>query len=192
MKSKEIVVGCTGKAAQSYQYPAILKVLGGFKFKLVCGYPGASDYTLALTRGEIDMVSSAWNSWRVTSRQDIRSGNLIPVMQAGLKREKELPNVPLMQELVSDPEAKKVIEFAVAAAPIGRALFAPPDLPKERVDYLRKIFDEMVADPAMIALADKRQLLLDPTSGKEVQGYVKAIIDTPPDIVKKAIAAFEG
>lgn len=192
MKSKEIVVGCTGKAAQSYQYPAMLKVLGGFKFKMVCGYSGAGDYTLALSRGEIDMVSSAWNSWRVTSMKQIKDGELIPVIQAGLKRVKELANVPLMQELVSDPEAKKIIEFAVAAAPIGRALSAPPDLPKDRVAYLRKVFDEMTSDPAMIKLAEQRRLLLEPTPGEEVQGYVNGIVNTPQDIVKKATKAFEG
>jgi tripartite-type tricarboxylate transporter receptor subunit TctC len=192
MKTKQIVVGCTGKAAQSYQYPAMLKALAGFKFKMVCGYGGAGDYTLALSRGEIDMVSSAWNSWRVTSMQEINSGELIPVIQAGLKRVKELATVPLMQELVADAESKQAIEFASAAAPIGRALFAPPGLPKDRVDYLRKVFDEMTADPKMIENADRRGLLLEPTPGLEIQGYVKGIVTTPADIVKKAAAAYEG
>jgi tripartite-type tricarboxylate transporter receptor subunit TctC len=93
---------------------------------------------------------------------------------------------------VSDAEAKKVIDFAVAAAPIGRALFAPPDLPKERVDYLRKVFDQMTSDPKMIENAQKRGLLLDPTPGTEVQGYVNGIVTTPPEVIKKATAAFEG
>lgn len=192
MKKQETIVGCTGTTAQSYQYPALLKVLGGYKFKMICGYPGAGEYSIALERGEIDLVSSAWNSWRVTHSGKLRDGDLVAVIQTGLKRNHELPNVPLMQELVDDPAAKKVIEFASAGAMIGRALIAPPGLPEERITYLRALFDKMVADPAMIEMATKRNLELEPTPGDVVQGYADAIVKTPPDVVEKAAAAFKG
>jgi tripartite-type tricarboxylate transporter receptor subunit TctC len=100
--------------------------------------------------------------------------------------------VPLMQELVDDPVAKKVIEFTSAGAQIGRALIAPPGLPPERVVQLRATFDKMVKDPAMIELAAKRGLDLDPSTGTVVQGYSNAIADTPPEVVAKAVAAFKG
>jgi tripartite-type tricarboxylate transporter receptor subunit TctC len=190
MKQKETIVGCTGTTAQSYQYPALLKALGGFKFKMICGYPGANEYSIALERGEIDLVSSAWNSWRVTHRRQIDNGDLVAVVQAGLKRNHELPNVPLMQELVDDPQSKRVIDFASAGAMIGRALIAPPDVPADRIEYLRAIFDKMVADPVMKEMAQKRTLELDPSSGAMTQGYSDAIAKTPPDVVQKAVAAF--
>jgi tripartite-type tricarboxylate transporter receptor subunit TctC len=192
MKKQETIVGCTGTTAQSYQYPALLKVLGGYKFKMICGYPGAAEYSLALERGEIDLVSSAWNSWRVTHGQKIKDGELVAVIQTGLKRNRELPDVPLMQELIDDPVAKRVIEFASAGAMIGRALLAPPGVPEERIAFLRALFDKMVADPAMIEMAEKRGLELDPTPGAVVQGYSDAIVKTPPDVVEKAAQAFKG
>ena len=190
MKQRETIVGCTGATAQSYQYPELLKTLGGFKFKMICGYPGANEYVIALQRGEIDLVSSAWNSWRVTSRQQLESGELVAVIQAGLKRETELPNVPLMQELVDDPLAKQAIEFASAGSAIGRALLAPPGVPPERIAYLRSIFDAMVKDPAMIDMAEKRSLELHPTSGAVTQGYSDAILKTPLDVVQLAAKGF--
>lgn len=192
MKEKETIVGCTGTTAQSYQYPALLKALGGFKFKMICGYPGANEYSIALERGEIDLVSSAWNSWKVTHAKQIKDGDLVPVIQAGLKRVKDLSDVPLMQELVDDPVAKKVIEFTSAGAQIGRALVAPPGLPAERVKELRALFDKMVHDPAMVDLAAKRHLDLDPAAGTVVQGYSDGIANTPADVVKMAVAAFKS
>ena len=192
MKNQETIVGCTGTNAQSYQYPALLKVLGNYKFKMICGYPGANEYTVALERGEIDLVSSAWNSWKVTHVAQMKAGDLIPVIQAGLTRTKDLPDVPLMQELVDDPVAKKVIEFTSAGAQIGRALLAPPGLPPERVAFLRATFDKMVKDPAMIEMAAKRSLDLEPSTGTIVQGYSDAIAATPADVVAKAVAAFKG
>jgi tripartite-type tricarboxylate transporter receptor subunit TctC len=103
-----------------------------------------------------------------------------------------LANVPLMQELVDDAMSKKVIEFSSAGAMIGRALLAPPDVPEDRIAYLRDLFDKMVADPAMIEMATKRGLELDPTPGTVVQGYSDAIVKTPPDVVEKAAVAFKG
>lgn len=192
MKKQETIVGCTGTTAQSYQYPALLKVLGGYKYKMICGYPGAAEYSIALERGEIDLVSSAWNSWRVTHSRQLGNGELVAVIQTGLKRNHELPNVPLMQELVDDPFAKKVIEFASAGAMIGRALLAPPGVPEERIAYLRDLFDKAMADPEIKDMAAKRNLELDPASGAVVQGYSDAIVKTPADVVEKAAQAFKG
>ncbi len=192
MKRQETIVGCTGTTAQSYQYPALLKVLGGYKFKMICGYPGANEYSIALERGEIDLVSSAWNSWRVTHKRQLDNGDLVAVIQTGLKRNRELANVPLMQELVDDPKAKEVIVFASAGAMIGRALVSPPGVPADRIAYLRSVFDKMVKDPAMIEMAAKRNLELDPTPGDVVQGYSDAIVKTPPDVVEQAGKAFKG
>ncbi len=191
MRRVETIVGCTGANAQSYQYPAMLKSLAGFKFKMICGYPGAAEYTFALERGEIDLVSSAWNSWRVTHAQAIARGDLAPVIQAGLKRERELPDVPLMQELAQDPRAKKVIEFASAGAAIGRALLAPPGVPPERIAYVRDIFDKMTADPAIREMAAQRGLTLEPTAGAAVQILSDAVTAAPADIIAEAAQAFK-
>ena len=97
-----------------------------------------------------------------------------------------------MQELVDDAQAKKVIEFASAGAMIGRALVAPPGVPADRIAYLRDIFDKMVKDPAMMEMAAKRGLELDPAPGATVQGYSDAIVKTPPDVVEQAGKAFKG
>ena len=192
MRRQETIVGCTGTTAQSYQYPALLKVLAGYKFKMICGYPGANEYSVALERGEIDLVSSAWNSWRLTHRRQLDAGDLVAVIQTGLRRNRELADVPLMQELVDDPKAKSVIEFASAGAMIGRALLAPPGVPEERIAWLRALFDKMMQDPAMIEMARQRNLELDPAPGAAVQGYSDAIVRTPPDIVELAAQAFKG
>jgi len=98
----------------------------------------------------------------------------------------------LMQDLVTDPTAKKALEFVAASAPIGRALFAPPDMPKERVDYLRGVFDQMTSDQAGIGLAKQRNLLLDPTPGAKIQADLANIVATPPDVVKLAESAVEA
>lgn len=180
-------VGCSGRIGQSYINPAVLNAFGGFKFEIICGYPGSNDYPMALARGEVDLISSAWNNW--SRRPEVADGSLRPVIQSGLARHKDLKSVPLMQELIDDPRHKKVAEFLSSGSAIGRALLVPKSVPAERIAALRKAFDETVKDPAFMADAEKSGAELDPTSGVETQKISDDIIATPKDIVDMAIEA---
>jgi tripartite-type tricarboxylate transporter receptor subunit TctC len=186
MRKIPMNVGCSGRTSQSYQSPAMLKNLAGFKFNVICGYPGSAEYVLALEKGEVDMVSSAWNQWTSVHMDKIKSGAFVPVIQSGLRRHKDLPNIPLMQELVTDPKLKQVFEFASAGAAIGRALLAPPKVPQDRLDALRTAFDNVIKDPELIAAAKKRGAELDPSPGVEVQKANLAIIAAPQDVIEIA------
>ncbi len=184
-------VGCTGKTSQAYQTAAMMKNLGGFQFKIICGYPGSADYVLALIRGELDMVSSAWLQWRTSHTDDIAKGTLIPVIQTGLRRNRELPDLPLMQEVVEDATAKRVIEFISAGTSFGRALLAPPAIPADRLAALRGAFDTLVKDPAFLKDAERAKAQIDPASGAELQRDLVALFKAPKDIVERSKVAMD-
>jgi tripartite-type tricarboxylate transporter receptor subunit TctC len=189
MLKTPVTVACTGVNSQSYQYPASLKELGGFKFIIVCGYPGSAEVMLAIHRAEADMFSGSWHVWRATQQAGLKDGSLIPVIQGGLKRTRDLPKVPLMQELVDDPRKKKIIEFISAGSAIGRALIAPPGVPADRIAALRTAFDKVVQDPAFLADAAKRSADIEPADGPTVQGYSDSIAKASPDIMEAAALA---
>ena len=122
------------------------------------------------------------------SERGLDDGSLIPVIQGGLARTKDLPNVPLMQDLVGDAQTKKIIEFISAGSAIGRALIAPPGVPADRLAALRTAFDKVVIDPDFIADAAKRSADLEPAPGATVQGYSDAIAKAPKDVIEAAAA----
>ncbi len=191
MRTQEVIFGCVGVGSQGYSYPTMLKGLGGYKIKLVCGYPGSAELQLALDKREVEVASNAWNALRVTHASRIKSGEVVPIMQAGLKRNKELADVPLLQDLLDDAEAKRIMEYGSLVAGIGRSLIAPPGVSADRIAFLRSVFDKMVADPEMMELATKRGLELDPTPGTEVQKIVDRIINAPKDLIEKAAQAMK-
>lgn len=185
-------VGCSGRASQSFQYPATLKAVAGAPLNIICGYDGSSAYTLALLRGEVDLVSKAWNAWRAEDRDNIDNGTFVPLLQAGLKRTPELPNVPLMQEIVTDEAGKRAIEFISGGAAIGRALLAPPNVPPERIAALRAAFDAVVRDNAFLVEAQQRSIYIEPVPGAEVESISDAIVATPRDVVDRVAKAFDA
>jgi tripartite-type tricarboxylate transporter receptor subunit TctC len=182
-------VGCSSRVDQSYSKSTMLKNFLGYQFKIICGYNGNAGLPIALLQGELDVVVSAWNGWR--DRAEVKNGTFKPVIQAGLKRHRDLPNVPLMQDLMTDPTQKKVAEFWSAGSAIGRALVVRASAPAERINALRTAFDKAMADPALIAEAAKTNLEIDPTSGTEVQRISMAILDTPKDVVTLAVNAVQ-
>jgi tripartite-type tricarboxylate transporter receptor subunit TctC len=190
VKRTEVIVGCTSRNSQSFIMPAMQKYFLGLKFKLICGYKGSAPLTLALERKEVDVQSSAWASWRIRHADRISKRELTPLVQVGLTREKELPNVPLMQELTSDPKAKRVLEFVSSGSAIGRSLAAPPGVPADRIAALRTAFNAVVKDPGLLADAKKRRALVIPKKGEEVQSIVVKILATAPELVKEAKAAW--
>ncbi|MCC6888471.1 MAG: hypothetical protein IT536_08065 [Hyphomicrobiales bacterium] len=191
MRKIPATVGCTGKTSQAYQTAAMMRNLGGFQLKIICGYPGSADYVLALTRGEIDMATSAWLQWRSTQTEEIAKGNLIPMMQTGLRRNRELPDLPLLQEVVDDPTAKRVIEFLSTASEFGRALLAPPGVPADRIAALRAAFDSLVKDAAFLKDAERAKAQIDPTPGEQMQRDLIALFKAPKDIIERARVAMD-
>jgi tripartite-type tricarboxylate transporter receptor subunit TctC len=191
MRKVPMNVACTGKTSQSYQSAAILKNLGGFQFKIICGYPGSAEYTFAMIKGEIDMVSSAWNQWRSLHAREIEEGALVPMIQTGLKRNRELPNVPLMQDVIEDATGKRVAAFFSAGSAIGRAIIAPPKVPAERIAALRQAFDNLMKDPDFLRDAARIKAEIDPTPGAEVQKDALEILNAPKDIIERAAKAMQ-
>ena len=63
-KSKPIIVGASGKGSQTYIHPALLKDVLGAQLKIVTGYRGSSDISLALERNEVQAQSATWVSWK--------------------------------------------------------------------------------------------------------------------------------
>lgn len=188
-KTIPTTVGCNAPVSQSYTNPAMLKNLLGYQFKIICGYKGNTSFPIAMLQGEIDLVSGAWNGW--SDRAEVKDGTFKVVIQAGLKRHRDLPDVPLIQDLLTDAAGKKVVEFWCSGSAIGRALVVRKTVPKDRIDVLRTAFDKAVADPMLLKNAADTNLEIDPTPGPTVQRISEAILDTPTDIVKLAIKAVQ-
>ncbi len=191
MAHKETIVACTGKAARSAQMPALVENVLGYKYRLICGYKGSSASKIAMLRGEVDMFSANWATFKANDTDAIADGTIKIVMQAGVDRDPDLPDVPLLQDLTDDPKAKRLLRFASSAAPLGRSMMAAPGTPEEVITALRKAFQEMVKDPDFLADAAKRQAIIDPATGEAMEAVNAEIMSADPELVAATIAAMD-
>ncbi|HET7681666.1 MAG TPA: hypothetical protein VFK79_16200 [Xanthobacteraceae bacterium] len=181
----EAPMGATGGSTSS-QYPKAMNALLGTKFKIILGYPGGNDINLAMERGEVEgRGSNAWASWKSTRMDWIKDKKVNIIVQIGLTKAPDLPDVPLMMDLAKNPEDKAVLKLLSASTTIGRPLFTSPGVPEERVKALRAAFDATMKDPEFLADAEKRGFDINPVSGEELQKIVADIVATPKPIADR-------
>jgi tripartite-type tricarboxylate transporter receptor subunit TctC len=189
---KQSSIGGTGAASPSVIYPQVANNLLGTKFKIIAGYPGGGDVNLAMERGEVDgRGSNSWASYKSTKADWLRDNKVNILFQVGPKREDDLPDVPLLTDLAKTPEQKKVFEVLSADVSVGRPILTTPGVPQDRVDALRKAFDDMFKDKAFLAEAEKQKMDISPMTGAELQKIVAATVEMPDSIIAMVKSAIE-
>ena len=184
---RELVVGAPGQATNSVYYPKALNELVGTKFKIVSGYPGGNQVNLAMERGEVGgRGSNLWASWKSTRPQWLAEKKIHMLVQIALKRHPDLPDVPLMQEIVKSDLHKKVMTFISADTGIARSIVTSPDVPADRIALLRQAFDAAMKDPALIKEAEQAGQDISPTSGVDAQEIANSIVNAPADVIAGA------
>jgi tripartite-type tricarboxylate transporter receptor subunit TctC len=188
----EVVAGSWGNTTDSYVTPTLLNALAQTRFKIVTGYRGASDVDLAVERGEADARVASWTSVKTTHGAWLSDGKIVVPFQTGLKRHPDLPKLPLVSDLATTDEGRRILEFMNSDSSVGWNVIAPPDVPADRVAVLRDAFDATMADPEFLADADKRGLEIVPGRGDEVQQVVERTLATPPAAVARLKAIIGG
>ena len=184
LKAKEVVFGATGPSGETYMIPIIVNQMLGTKIKMVTGYPGITEVMVAMERGEVGGRSGSWQN--VTQRPHwIAEKKIIAVLQVGVRKHRDLPNVPLLSEVVTDPGDKRIADLISASLAISRAPWLAPGTPEDRVKTLRAAFMATVKDPEFLKTAKSRNVDIDAMPGDEVEKRLSAALSVPPEQVAR-------
>jgi tripartite-type tricarboxylate transporter receptor subunit TctC len=185
-KTKELVLGAPMGTA-GVMYATLMNALAGTKFKIVTGYPGGNEVNLAMERGEVEgRGSNSWASWKSTKPEWLAEKKVIPLVQVGLKRHRDLPDTPLLLERATNDLDRAVLTFLSADTALSRSLITTADAPPARLEALRRAFDAVMQDPALLAEAAKAKMDISPSTGEEAQKVALSIVATKPDVVARA------
>ena len=183
-KAQVAHLGTSGAGSISAQLPAVYNNLLGTKFKVLYGYDG--DDAIAMERGEIDgRASNTYASYSATQRDWVVNKKLNWILQVGLTKEKDLPNVPLLRELAQNEEQQQIFDFLSKVVVNSRAIMTTPGTPPERVAALRKAFTTMVNDPVFLDEAAKQNAEIGFMEGTVVQQLNDDILKTPKPLLDK-------
>lgn len=192
LKSREVVVGAVGATSNGAVWPKVLNEMIGTRFKVVSGYPEGGGIQLALEKGEIDGICGlSWSTFKITRPNWVRDKEFAMLLQMAMKRHPDLPNAPTVLELIEDTERKKVLELLIMRQETGNPIAAPPGVPADRLEALRRGFDATMKDPEFLSEAARERVDIEPLTAGEIENLIALAYSSPPATVDRAIALVE-
>ncbi len=175
---------------RSVLIPVLRNVLGA-NIKIIEGYEGRQMH-LAFERGEIDGMGAGYDTLTRDRPDWITDKKLSFIVQYGSgKRIKQLPDVPTAGESARSEVDRDLVEFCELSLTLGFPFAAPPGVPQDRVDILRKAFESTFKDVEYISAAERAGLETTPRSGEALAAAIRRAARTPPALIEryKQIAA---
>jgi hypothetical protein len=188
---KQVIVGGTSPRSGGGVYPRIMNQVLGTKFKVVVGYGGTGESTLAMERGELQGVGSwSWSQLRDRRPKWIKNKFVNVLVQLAVKPHKDLPHVPTVISLAKTDEDRQVLEAIFAWAELGRPFASPPGTDPKRGAALRKAFITMVGKKDFEKDINIASLEVDPVVGKDAEALLAKLYAYPKPVVDRARAVY--
>jgi tripartite-type tricarboxylate transporter receptor subunit TctC len=190
MLTTPFTMGGLGGGADPDIFALMLRNMFGARLKLVSGYPGTNDATLAMERGEVSGVCGiSWSTVKSRHMDWVKGRQVNMPVQFGLQKEADIADVPAVIDLVKGDEQAKMARLILAGQAMARPYAAPPGIPADRRKALVAAFDATMKDPEFLADAQKMQADVNPVTAAEIEKLLAEIYATPKDIVAKAAKA---
>jgi tripartite-type tricarboxylate transporter receptor subunit TctC len=188
--AKPVTLGGEGPGADPDIFALLYRNVFDAKVKLVTGYHGTNDINLAMERGEVDgLCGISWSTVKSRQMQLYQDKKINLLVQASLKKDPDLPEVPLVMDLAKSQEQLQILKLILASQEMARPFAAPPGLPADRKAALVTAFQRMTKDPEFLAEAQKLNLDINPVSAQAIDGLLAELYATPKDVVEKAAQA---
>jgi tripartite-type tricarboxylate transporter receptor subunit TctC len=191
--ARDVLVGSSGGGDSSTEIlPRLLNRLAGTRFKIISGYKGTGDGMLAMERGEVEgIVGHELSALRAARPEWLRDRKARIVIQVGLGRSPDIPEVPNALDLVKDEEHRKVFALLLTRQVHGRPFVAPPGTPPDVVAAFRQAFMAMAKDAAFLQDAAKMKADIVVNDGAEMAALYAKTYATPRPLVERAIEEFK-
>lgn len=187
-----LVLGASADGGAGSDVPIILRDTIGLHLKQVVGFADSPAVFVAMEQGEVQgrtvdlsVLKAAKPDWLAPE-----GAYRVLVAFARATRHPELPDVPTARELAKNEAARALIELAELPYSISRPIAAPPDLPPDRAEALKRAFLAVQEDTQYLADAAALQLDISPIDGEEVLRAIDGIARAPPEFLDYARKLF--
>ena len=186
---KPFTVGTMAPGSTIYDTPAVLNAAFNIQMKLVRGFEGVATIVNATESKEVDGYCASWQAMLTTGRhlQLINAGIIKPILIMGDKTPDHplLQRVPAAERLAKNEEARQLLRAMNAPSQITNPYVVHPEVPKERVEALRRGFLATFNDPEFLGDAKKSKIEFSPSNGEKTTQVVQSILSAPPAVLAK-------
>jgi len=177
------ILGGTRGGSTNITFALIAKDMVGMKVEVVRGFPGANEIWLAMERGEVDGQIVDISAIMVGRPQLWAQRKLKPLIAFGrTDRLEEYQSVPIGRELMKSSDDFDLLDFAEMPFFMALPVVAPPKIPQDRANVLRKAFMDMAMDAVFRAEMLKAGIMTSPIDGESVHRLLERASQTPAEV----------
>jgi tripartite-type tricarboxylate transporter receptor subunit TctC len=186
LRKEQLIVGGIGQTGSTND-AYVLNNLLGFKFKVINGYPGPAEIDLAMETGELEGRATAGWTGLTTRHPDWLAEKKVNILyQTGFVKYPSIPDsVPSLLDLAETEEQRAILKLKYASNAVGFPFFAPPEVPKDRVEALRKAFVDTYADTEFKAAAAAQKVDVFPVGPEDMAKIYADAYAAPPEMIAK-------
>jgi len=187
-KADKILIVLSGRGSVAYTLVNLLRVGAGIKnFKLLTGYSGG-EKDLALIRGDAHGMPVSWNAEQPLLKQGIA----YPIIFFGTPKPKGYEHVPCFREVITDKKYECLVDYAThVGVTFMRTFVAPPGMPSDRLQALRKAFANAVQGAEYEALMKKAGRPAGYVPGEKAKAIMKSLLQLPAEDVEMIKSAIQ-
>ena len=142
------------------------------KCRIVLGFQGTSEASLAVIRGEAEAIIMTDTS--VFER--VQEGQARAIGVLGSRRSGLFPDMKSVSEQVQlTDDGKFWNQYRANIADVGRSVIAPPGMDPQLAEYLRGVWTAILTDEQVVAEGKKVGRVIDFIPGTEAEALVKSI-----------------
>lgn len=131
----------------------------GTQLDIIPGYSGGGPMFTALEQGEVETTTAEHGNLLANKWHLVEDGTINVLAQTGGTPVPGLEDVPLWIDFVPENhELRGVAQALTSGSDMGLSLFLPPDVPQDRVDFLREAMDKTMNDPELLAEVEERNI----------------------------------
>jgi tripartite-type tricarboxylate transporter receptor subunit TctC len=182
--------GSEGAGADPNIFALLYRNVFGAKIKIVTGYPGTNEIQLATERGEVDgLCGLSWSTLKGRYPHWLTGKKANILVQAGIKKQPELPDVPSASDLAKQPDQRQILKLMLIGQAMARPFAAPPGIPADRKAALIAAFERTTKDPDFLAEAEKLNFEVNPVNADKLDALLAEAYAMPKDVIGKAAKA---
>jgi tripartite-type tricarboxylate transporter receptor subunit TctC len=139
---------------------------------------------LAMQRNEVGGICQTVTAFAQSAQPMLDAGTFRILFTTERERVPHL-KVPTIFEYAKADDERAILEFQASTLETGRPWLAPPNVPVDRVEALRRAFDATMKDEALLADAAKRNFVVTPTTGEQVEAVLRKAAAFPPHLLAR-------
>src|SRR5204862_928687 len=112
----------------------------------------------------------------------IRDGKIVFLLRAEESPIAEAPELPSMFDYAKTDEQRALMRFVFSSTEFGRPYVLPPDVPKDRVQVMRKALADALADPDLIGEAARMKIDMTYRPPEALERLVAQLYEAPSEL----------